>query len=305
MCLRDRVDRFRKVRKKDTSIDTGHNIGHEGENSQGVTFEDDLAHRTVSENGLERNENSDVNMIVDITLDSMEINSNSSVKRVEPSIEQDEIESLNKNDKVPNKTLVVSELRKWIIKSNIPRITVDSLLKIIRPIIPEIPACVKTLLRLKPDLKFKIETYTDGSQFVYFGIEKNLQNIVNVDLHQDDTLFLQFHFDGLSLFRSSNTEFWPILGKIYMKGRPFIYKPFIVATNLSNGKPTCIQNYLKQYVDELSKLRKHGIKIENRVFKIHARIPFIGDKPARSFIKCVKGHGGFCACERCAVVGER
>ena len=31
---------------------------------------------------------------------------------------------------------------------------------------------------------------------------------------------------------------------------------------------------------------------------------FVCDRPARSFIKCMKGHGGYYACERCEVEGE-
>lgn len=31
---------------------------------------------------------------------------------------------------------------------------------------------------------------------------------------------------------------------------------------------------------------------------------FACDKPARSFIKCIKSHGGYYACERCEVKGE-
>jgi len=32
---------------------------------------------------------------------------------------------------------------------------------------------------------------------------------------------------------------------------------------------------------------------------------FICDNPACSFLKGIKGHGGFSACERCIVYGER
>lgn len=31
---------------------------------------------------------------------------------------------------------------------------------------------------------------------------------------------------------------------------------------------------------------------------------FICDTPARAFLKCTKGHGGYNACERCTIPGE-
>lgn len=31
---------------------------------------------------------------------------------------------------------------------------------------------------------------------------------------------------------------------------------------------------------------------------------FICDMPARAFIKCIKGHGWYCACEKCTIIGE-
>lgn len=89
--------------------------------------------------------------------------------------------------------------------------------------------------------------------------------------------------------------------KIYIKGRPFIYNRFIVAKNFGNGKPACIRNYLQQFKVETNDVLKHGVMIRNKVFQIRIK-GFVGDKPARSYIKCVKG---FCACERCEVYGER
>lgn len=90
--------------------------------------------------------------------DPMKIDSDSQEK----DIEGNELQSFNESGKIPKEKLFIGELRKWIIKSNTARILVDSLLKLIKPIVPEIPACVKTLLHPKPDLKFKIETYSDG-----------------------------------------------------------------------------------------------------------------------------------------------
>ena len=44
--------------------------------------------------------------------------------------------------------------------------------------------------------------------------------------------------------------------------------------------------------------------IDDRRFQIRIK-KFICDRPARAFIKCIIGHGGYYACERCAIRGER
>lgn len=52
-------------------------------------------------------------------------------------------------------------------------------------------------------------------QFVYFGLEKGIRHSVNVDLHENRKLQLQFNIDGVPLFKSAKKQFWPILCKIF------------------------------------------------------------------------------------------
>ncbi|KAJ7996429.1 hypothetical protein DPEC_G00236980, partial [Dallia pectoralis] len=47
-------------------------------------------------------------------------------------------------------------------------------------------------------------------------------------------LKLQINVDGLPLFRSSSTQFWPILG--FVQNLPN-HKPFVIALFAGNGKP--------------------------------------------------------------------
>ncbi|KAJ8677861.1 hypothetical protein QAD02_013648 [Eretmocerus hayati] len=42
--------------------------------------------------------------------------------------------------------------------------------------------------------------------------------------------------------------------------------------------------------------------IDDIQFEIEV-MSIVADTPARAFIKCTKGHGGYCCCERCTVVG--
>lgn len=115
-------------------------------------------------------------------------------------------------------------------------------------------------------------------------------------------MLLQINIDGLPLFKSSTKQFWPILCKPHFD--PDIYKPFSIAIYCGDVKPRSAAEYLHDFVVEISQLLTDGIMINEHRFvvKIHS---FICDTPARSFLKGVKGHGGFWACERCEIKGER
>ena len=82
----------------------------------------------------------------------------------------------------------------------------------------------------------------------------------------------------------------------------FIYKPFIVSIYSGIGKPKSLSKYLEDFIEELNNLLKNGIVINGHHFNVEVMC-LICDRPARSFIKCIKGHGGYFACERCDVKG--
>ncbi|OXU17627.1 hypothetical protein TSAR_014619 [Trichomalopsis sarcophagae] len=125
---------------------------------------------------------------------------------------------------------------------------------------------------------------------------------VNPDLHQDKALKLQFHSDGLSLYSSSSNEFWPVLGKVYTNNN--LYQPFAIAVHCGKGKPKCVKLYLKEFTEELNKLLNIGIDIDGKHYTVSVMC-MICDRPARAFVKCIKGHTGYYACERCTVNGCR
>lgn len=182
------------------------------------------------------------------------------------------------------------------------RAQTEQLLRVLHPHHPYLPLSRKTLFKTDLGLSRLIEPFgDDGSKFVYLGIGRFLKTYVNTSLHKNKTIYLQFNADGLPLFKSCSTEFWPILGNIYC--RENVYKPFIVAVYVGVGKPTSVDKYLSQFVDELQDLVQNGILINNEVFKVQL-MAFIADRPARAFLKCIKGHTGYKACERCTIRGE-
>ena len=70
------------------------------------------------------------------------------------------------------------------------------------------------------------------------------------------------------------------------------------------SKPTNLCDYLHDFIGDLKTVVIDGFVFENKVFRVNIPDAFICDATARSFLKCVKGHGGYYECERCVQKGE-
>lgn len=201
----------------------------------------------------------------------------------------------------------VEELRNWAIQSNIPQTQLDRLLLILRRrLLPALPKSSKTFLKTAT-AQYHIEVMKDDSgasvgEFVYFGIAEHLKKTINRALHRENVLHLQINIDGLPLYKSSSRQFWPILCKVQLQ--PDVYEPFPIAVYSGIQKPNDLNEYLGRLIEESNGLMETGIDIDGEKFEVRIA-SFICDRPARSFVKCIKGHGGYYACERCTVKGER
>lgn len=136
--------------------------------------------------------------------------------------------------------------------------------------------------------------------FFYLGIEENLKGIISPLTFPKRVIKLLINIDGLQLFNRSGQQMWPILMMIH--DPDFETVPFLVGAFCGRSKPLFVKKFLIKFVQELIRLLKKGFYIDGVHFTIEI-IGFICDTPARSFIKCCKGHGGFYSCERCEVRG--
>lgn len=64
-----------------------------------------------------------------------------------------------------------------------------------------------------------------------------------------------------------------------------------------------MHEYLKEFVDDLKIVIQEGLYFDEKHYKIVPPKAFICDAPARSYLKCIKGHTGYNACERCVQTG--
>lgn len=135
-----------------------------------------------------------------------------------------------------------------------------------------------------------------GGKYVYLGIAPSLQRYIdNID-EKPKVLSLNFNIDGIPLFHSNGTQLWPILASVNRS------PPFAVAHWVGASKPSNVTVYLHDLIRELDHMQANDFVHNEQVYKINVKA-FICDAPARSFLKCIIGHTGYYACERCEVEG--
>ena len=133
--------------------------------------------------------------------------------------------------------------------------------------------------------------------FIYFGIEAGLLNLLsqNIELRSLSCLELIAN-DGLPIFQSTGAQFWPIL--LNLNGLLFL-----VALYFGYQKPSPVEEYLEEFLNELTVLRREGIQIFGKQYEVKLTC-FVCDAPARSYLIGIINHTGYYSCERCTIKGE-
>lgn len=96
----------------------------------------------------------------------------------------------------------------------VSKTSLGGILKIFRPYNPELPKDPRTLL--KTNKQYDILDLA-GGQYHHFGLLNCVISRINkmVKCLPDDFCFnLQINIDGLPLFKSTQHQFWPILGSL-------------------------------------------------------------------------------------------
>lgn len=169
---------------------------------------------------------------------------------------------------------------------------IDSLLKLLHPLHPYLPLTHNTLLGT-PHHDGNLPPLGNG-KFWYKGILKNLEQRLTPEyLLEHNEIVLDINIDGLSPFKSTRDEIWPILGKL-----KDTKEPFIIAAYFGKGKPNSLEEFLHEYVEEAQDLTANGIQIFGNHYNVVIR-NYILDAPARAFVKCIASHNSMFSCEKC------
>jgi len=212
---------------------------------------------------------------------------------VEPVFSSDQSDS-DGSESLPNDSDLAYDLSIWASQFNIPHNAVKDLLCKLRPAHPLLPKDPRTLLKTKTDYVVK---NVGGSSYFHFGLQNVLLTELKSDVYSNQAnvtvMRIQMNIDGLPLFKSSNTQFWPILGRTT---HPVVSKPFAIGIFLGNGKPENVSDYLCDLIDDINILTATGLLIPHTGQHIQIKVScVICDTPARAFVKQSKGHSGYLA----------
>jgi hypothetical protein len=191
------------------------------------------------------------------------------------------------------------KLAEWAVKHNITHRALGDLLALLQSYHPGLPKDPRTLMATPRNYSIRHMENNDG-QYYHFGIVngiKSLNHLKYVSFLPE--ILLQLNFDGLPLFKSSACELWPVLCLI----KNLQFEPFVVGLYCGKKKPSSLNDYLKEFVEELQFVLKSGLEFENCHYTVKLQC-FVGDAPARAFIKNVKGHSGYFGCDKCIQEGH-
>ena len=93
--------------------------------------------------------------------------------------------------------------------------------------------------------------------------------------------------DGLPLFKSTNEQFWPILGMLVEATRP---QPLVIGLSSGKSKPGNVDEFLKYFVEEMGDIEGNGLMYDNKVYAV-AVSSVACDAPALR--KRIRGHSGY------------
>lgn len=188
-------------------------------------------------------------------------------------------------------------ISKWAIDHNITQVALTDLLKILKPEHPELPVDARSLLKTCRESKtIKI----DPGEYFHFGLENCVHTLLQACVQDKllDSIEILVNVDGLPLFKSSGSTFYPILVSLYG------YKNVNFAgLYYGNSKPHNANSFLREFVDEAKFLTENGTTFQGKRlgFKIKG---FICDAPAKTFISFTTGHSGYNSCTKCYIEGH-
>ena len=139
---------------------------------------------------------------------------------------------------------------------------VAALLIILRRVGLELPKDPKTLLKTPTSYKVK---EAGGGSFCYIGLQTALKNYANLitDFIPNFELTLHVNKDGIPLFKSSNTQLWPILSTI----KEIVNcSPFVIALYSGPHKPSSLIEYLSEFVEDIKEVAQNGICRKKKIF---------------------------------------
>lgn len=136
------------------------------------------------------------------------------------------------------------DIKEWALQHRISNIAICDILKILHKRHPHLPKDARTLMNTNRHSTSNIKVVQNG-HFVYFGMKHVISQYVSENVVCHRIISLRFNIDGIPVFRSSNSSFWPILCEI---NHSLI---FVVCLYFGTSKPP-LDVFFNEFVLELN-----------------------------------------------------
>lgn len=258
----------------------------------------DIENKNENDNGNFSSDISDDNLNIGLNnhiFDKETVNIDLNVRNVNINVHPD----IRKELQVSKRTLV-DDLRSWVIQQSISHTAVNKLIEILRIHGHTLPYDVRTLMQTPKRSTQNIKHVNNGC-YIHFDVKNGIKRLLTKYFDTcPDKIEIQINCDGISVCKSTNSQFWPILILICA---PINTNPVIVGMHYGLSKPKDANLYLTEFVNEMIDCQKNGIDFNSKNCKIGIQA-IICDAPARAFITCTKGHAGYFGCSKCIQEGE-
>ena len=185
----------------------------------------------------------------------------------------------------------------WAAKHKCTKESVNDLLSVLRCHGQDLPKDARTLLGTPRNVE---SIQKCNGKYIYLGLENALSKCLSQSesfYKNHSSINICVNIDGLPLYKSTNTQLWPILCNF--PG----FDPFVVALFCGTAKPDPVEDYLSDFIEEASDLSIRGVTFREKTFAFSIQA-FVCDAPARALLKCIKGHTSYNSCERCVIQGS-
>lgn len=205
-------------------------------------------------------------------------------------------------------------LRQFSLKHNITHRALRDLLGYFSKKLPleSIPLDPRSLLETPRNSSLNIKDLS-GGKYAHFGLKKHVLTRLNngllahketdftnmmLEKYGNNFITISVGTDGIPITRSTNKQFWPILGILDQSVNK---EPFVIGLYYGSTKPSNT-DFLLDFINECEGLERNGIHFRecNYIVRISK---ILADAPARSFIKSIKNHNSYYSCERCTQEG--
>ena len=150
-----------------------------------------------------------------------------------------------------------------LIKNNpsLTRSCINDILHLFREFTNEkVPIDSRTFLHTPRDPSRDIKTLKSGGggQYYHFGVQRSINQVLQSFFAKNplsSSIQIDINVDGLSIFKSSQTHFWPILGRLFGENPSGV---FIIGLYSGDKKPEA-NEFLENLISDLSKTFEEGV----------------------------------------------